>query len=273
MYGAGLASPISLGSLGCMKSRRLGTSAGSERDGTRCGPADESRRVPQEHAILRATALGGLAARMAARMVCCRRAVLASDIPVSVPASQGNPNQTGPRASRAARACACQPQRRGRGDAAASDLHEKGEAGQGCVCEACERSAVWPHRSRATRRDAGQQGGVGPEGAGAGASQHRVSGDEGKARPRAPAPGGRQAQRSACACRGDLPRPSRRADRSARPTRPTRSRGARAYPPRRVHRAPRPLRLPARPGCTRAAAGVGRRVRGARAYRGARGGI
>ena len=29
----------------------------------------------------------------------------------------------------------------------------------------------------------------------------------------------------------------------------------------------------ARPGCTRAAAGVGRRVRGARAYRGARGGI
>ena len=90
MYGAGLASPISLGSLGCMKSRRLGTSAGSERDGTRCGPADESRRVPQEHAILRATALGGLAARMAARMVCCRRAVLASDIPVSVPASQAN---------------------------------------------------------------------------------------------------------------------------------------------------------------------------------------
>ena len=141
------------------------------------------------------------------------------------------------------------------------------------VCEACERSAVWPHRSRATRRDAGQQGGVGPEGAGAGASQHRVSGDEGMARPRAPAPGGRQAQRSACACRGDLPRPSRRADRSARPTRPTRSRGARADPPRRVHRAPRPLRQPARPGCTRAAAGVGRRARGARAYRGARGGI
>jgi hypothetical protein len=53
----------------------------------------------------------------------------------------------------------------------------------------------------------------------------------GKALPRAPAPGGRQAQRSACACRGDLPRPSRRADCSARLTRPTRSRGARAYPP------------------------------------------
>ena len=43
--------------------------------------------------------------------------------------------------------------------------------------------------------------------------------------------------------------------------------------PRHAHRAPRPLRLPARPGCTGAAAGVGRRVRGARAYRGARGGI
>ena len=39
----------------------------------------------------------------------------------------------GPRASRAARACACRPQRRGRGDAAASDLHEKGDARQGCV--------------------------------------------------------------------------------------------------------------------------------------------
>ena len=70
MYGAGLASPISLGALGCMKSRRLGSSAGSERDGTRCGPADESRRVPQEHAILRATALGSMAARMAARSNC-----------------------------------------------------------------------------------------------------------------------------------------------------------------------------------------------------------
>lgn len=34
-----------------------------------------------------------------------------------------------------------------------------------------------------------------------------------------------------------------------------------------------PSALPARPGCRRAAAGVGRRVRGARAYRGARGGI
>ena len=38
----------------------------------------------------------------------------------------------GPRASRAARACACRPQRRGRGDASASDLHEKGDARQGC---------------------------------------------------------------------------------------------------------------------------------------------
>ena len=71
---------------------------------------------------------------------------------------------------------------------------------------------------------------------------------------------------------GPLHRSGRQA-RSARPTRPTRSRGARAYPPRRVHRAPRPLRLPARPGCTRAAARVGRRARGARGYRGARGGI
>ena len=70
---------------------------------------------------------------------------------------------------------------------------------------------------------------------------------------------------------GPLHRSGRQA-RSARPTRPTRSRGARAYPPRRVHLAPRPLRLPARPGCTRAAARVGRRARGARGYRGARGG-
>ena len=141
------------------------------------------------------------------------------------------------------------------------------------VCEACERSAVWPHRSSATRGEAGQQGGVGPSGAGAGASLHREGGG-GKVTPaREPTPGGRQAQHSACACGGDLPRPSRRADRSVRPTRPARSRGARADPPRRAHRAPRPPRQPARPGCRRAAAGVSRRVRGARADRGARGAI
>ena len=39
--------------------------------------------------------------------------------------------------------------------------------------------------------------------------------------------------------------------------------------PRRAHRAPRPLRQPARPGCRRADACVGRKVRGARADRGA----
>eukprot|EP00964_Phaeocystis_antarctica_P022531 scaffold12515_cov56-Phaeocystis_antarctica.AAC.5 len=55
MYGAGLASPILLAALGCMKSRRLGTTAGSERDDTRCGPAaDESRRTPHERTIARA---------------------------------------------------------------------------------------------------------------------------------------------------------------------------------------------------------------------------
>ena len=37
--------------------------------------------------------------------------------------------------------------------------------------------------------------------------------------------------------------------------------------PRRAHRAPRPLRQPARPGCRRADACVGRKVRGARADR------
>ena len=92
----------------------------------------------------------------------------------------------------------------GGGDFAASDLHEGGEARLGC--EACERSAVWPHRSSATRREAGQQGGVGPSGAGAGASLHREGGG-GKVTPaREPTPGGRQAQHSACACGGDLPR-------------------------------------------------------------------
>ena len=39
--------------------------------------------------------------------------------------------------------------------------------------------------------------------------------------------------------------------------------------PRRAHRAPRTLRQPARPGCRRADACVGRKVRGARADRGA----
>ena len=68
--------------------------------------------------------------------------------------------------------------------------------------------------------DAEEGGDVGPLGAGAGTSLHRQS------PPRAPAPGGRQAQRR---------------------------------------------RAPA--AQARAAAGVGRRVRGARAYRGARGGI
>lgn len=58
----------------------------------------------------------------------------------------------------------------------------------------------------ATRREAGQQGGVGPSGAGAGASLHREGGG-GKVTPaREPTPGGRQAQHSACACGGDLPR-------------------------------------------------------------------
>ena len=217
----------------------------------------------------------------------------------------------------------------------------------------------WRHRSSAARRDAGQQGDVGPSGSGAGASQHRaVGGPQHVARrpERAGLPGWREGARrtlpldpsllpsaprrarqrasaaeglplpsaarsssprqggaamrsraasraalgrvrgvrgtacAACAARraraaarpaaaaeprvavdGPLHRSGRQA-RSARPTRPTRSRGARAYPPRRVHRAPRPLRLPARPGCTRAAASVGRRARGARGFRGARGG-
>ena len=52
---------------------------------------------------------------------------------------------------------------------------------------------------------------------------------------------------------------------------------ARAYtgkaPRARQHRAVGRLSAQPRPGCTRAAARVGRRVRGARAYRGARGGI
>ena len=69
---------------------------------------------------------------------------------------------------------------------------------------------------------ADEGGDVGPSGAGAGTSLHRQSS------PRVPAPGGRQAQHSACACRGDLPR--RPACLSVRPTRPTRSRAARADP-------------------------------------------
>ena len=109
--------------------------------------------------------------------------------------------------------------------------------------------------------DAEEGGDVGPLGAGAGTSLHRQS------PPRAPAPGGRQAQHSAC--RGDLPR--RPAGLSVRPTRPTRSRAARADPAAPTARLD-PLgsrRAPAAEELTPAsAAKYGARVRiGARAAR------
>ena len=127
-------------------------------------------------------------------------------------------------------------------DAAASDLQIKGGgARQGTVKGTAARKATGLHlgqggageatgggrTDRPVRReeltaDAEEGGDVGPLGAGAGTSLHRQS------RTRAPAPGGRQAQHSACACRGDLPR--RPACLSVRPTRPTRSRAARADP-------------------------------------------
>ena len=109
--------------------------------------------------------------------------------------------------------------------------------------------------------------GSGCQGSNAGASLHRHG---------PPAVAG-TARPAGSAQRLRLRRRPAEAEPTCRPFGPTdatvRSRGARADPPRRAHRAPRPLRLPARPGCRRAAAGVGRRVRGARADRGARGGI
>ena len=68
-------------------------------------------------------------------------------------------------------------------------------------------------------------------------------------------------------CRGDLP--AFRSDRRDRPDPVEHV----PIPPRRAHRAPRPLRQLARPGCRRADACVARKVRGARADRGAHGGI
>ena len=133
----------------------------------------------------------------------------------------------------------------------ATGLH-LGQVGQGRLVGVC--APIDRVRREELTAGADEGGDVGPLGAGAGTSLHRQSS------PRAPAPGGRQAQHSACACRGDLPR--RPAGLSVRPTRPTRSRAARADPPRRAHRAPRSLRQPARPGSRRAAAGVGRRVKG-----------
>ena len=130
----------------------------------------------------------------------------------------------------------------GGGDSAASDLQIKGGgARQGTVKGTAARKATGLHlgqggqgrllevgapidpvRREELTADAEEGGDVGPLGAGAGTSLHRQS------RTRAPAPGGRQAQHSACACRGDLPR--RPAGLSVRPTRPTRSRAARADP-------------------------------------------
>ena len=117
-----------------------------------------------------------------------------------------------------------------------------------------------PVRREELTADAEEGGDVGPLGAGAGTSLHRQS------RTRAPAPGGRQAQHSACACRSDLPR--RPACLSVRPTRPTRSRAARADPAAPTARLD-PFGSRRAPGCRRADACVGRKVRGARADRGA----
>ena len=92
----------------------------------------------------------------------------------------------------------------------------------------------WRHRSSAARRDAGQQGDVGPSGSGAGASQHRAVGGPQHVvrRPeRAGLPGWRE---------------------GARRTLPL-DRAASLLPsaPRRAHR---PERAPAGLGCRRAAA-------------------
>ena len=77
-------------------------------------------------------------------------------------------------------------------------------------------------------------------------------------------PGLRATRCTPCVPRRDLP--AFRSDRRDRPD------PVQHVPrPRRAHRAPRPL--PARPGCSRADACVGRKVRGARADRGACGGI
>ena len=101
-------------------------------------------------------------------------------------------------------------------DAAASDLQIKGGgARQGTVKETAAAKAtglnlgqggqgrllevgapIDPVRREELTADAEEGGDVGPLGAGAGTSLHRQS------PPRAPAPGGRQAQHSACACRG-----------------------------------------------------------------------
>ena len=146
----------------------------------------------------------------------------------------------GARAGRAARACGV-PARRsaaGGGDSAASNLQIKGgkgvkgrrqvrlrgyTSGRGAG-EASGGGRTDRQRVRREELTAGadEGGDVGPLGAGAGTSLHRQSS------PRAPAPGGRQAQHSACACRSDPPR--RPACLSVRPTRPTRSRAARADP-------------------------------------------
>ena len=93
----------------------------------------------------------------------------------------------------------------------------------------------WRHRSSAVRRDAGQQGDVGPSGSGAGASQHRAVGGPQHVvrRPeRAGLPGWREGARRT------LP-----LDPSLLPS-----------APRRAHR---PERTPAGLGCRRAAAAVG----------------
>ena len=108
---------------------------------------------------------------------------------------------------------------KGTAAAKATGLH-LGQGGQGRLLEV--GAPIDPVRREELTADAEEGGDVGPLGAGAGTSLHRQS------RTRAPAPGGRQAQHSACACRGDLPR--RPACLSVRPTRPTRSRAARADP-------------------------------------------
>ena len=110
---------------------------------------------------------------------------------------------------------------RGQGTAAgkATGLHRGQGLGEASGGGRTDRPRV---RREELTAGADEGGDVGPLGAGAGTSLHRQSS------PRAPAPGGRQAQHSACACRGDLPR--RPACLSVRPTRPTRSRAARADP-------------------------------------------
>ena len=140
------------------------------------------------------------------------RAARACGVPAAVPRAGETPQQATCR-SRGAKRVKGRRQVRLRGYTSGRGAGEASGGGR------TDRPRV---RREELTAGADEGGDVGPLGAGAGTSLHRQSS------PRAPAPGGRQAQHSACACRGDLPR--RPAGLSVRPTRPTRSRAARADP-------------------------------------------